>query len=193
MNAVQSALNSPRFTRVLFWLGAVVLVVGMVFFLVKVFGGNDSTVSVEDSGQRGNVQLPAAAPTGPKTQLDPQAEHVARVFIVTAVRRKDLARAWTLSHPDLRQGMSRKEWLTGSIPVVPYTHTIAQALFKIDYSYAKEAQLKVALVPKNPKADAAAFDLGLKKVGSGSKAHWLVDYWAPSGTPPNLPNPETKG
>jgi hypothetical protein len=191
MNTVQSALNSPRFTRVLFWLGAVVLVIGMVFFLVKVFGGDDATVSVDSSGQRGNLQLPAA--NGTKAKFDPQAQRVAQDFIVTAVRRKDLAKAWTLAHQDLKQGMSRKEWLTGNIPVVPYTYELSEARFKLDYSYKRETQLTVALIPKNPQADAAAFDIGLKQVGSGKDAHWLVDYWAPSGSPPNLPNPETKG
>ena len=41
-------------------------------------------------------------------------------FVVAAVERKDLARAYELSTPTLRGGLTRQEWLTGAIPVAPY-------------------------------------------------------------------------
>jgi len=39
-------------------------------------------------------------------------------FVRTAVRRQDLGASWPLVHPALKQGLSRKQWLTGAIPVV---------------------------------------------------------------------------
>jgi hypothetical protein len=41
-------------------------------------------------------------------------------FVVAGVERKDLSRAYDLSTPTLRGGLTREQWLTGSIPVAPY-------------------------------------------------------------------------
>ena len=41
-------------------------------------------------------------------------------FVRTAVRRHNLEASWPLIHPNLKQGLSKKEWLTGDIPVVPF-------------------------------------------------------------------------
>ena len=65
---------------------------------------------------------------------------MAQEFILTAVARKNLRRAYDLSGPQIRQGQSLKEWMTGNIAVVPYpVADLKIAPMKIDYAYAKEA------------------------------------------------------
>src|SRR5919199_2337973 len=110
------------------------------------------------------------------------AEATARSFIKTAVARKDLGAAYALAGPQIRQGMTRKEWMTGNIPVIPYpVDAIDYAPMKIDFSYARESQIEVALLPKKgSKARPALFILGMIKDKHG---HWLVNSWVPRISP----------
>ena len=121
----------------------------------------------------------------PKTvKLDPTARRVAGQFILTAVARKNLRKAYGLAGPQIVQGQSLKEWLTGNIAVVPYpVSDIKFAPFKIDYSYPKHALLEIALLPTD-KAQARGvkpqlFYVDLKKL----KGKWVVDGWVPRSSP----------
>ena len=121
----------------------------------------------------------------PKTvKLDPTARRVAGEFILTAVARKNLRKAYDLVGPQIKQGQSLKEWLTGNIAVVPYpVGDIKFAPFKIDYSYPKHALLEIALLPTD-KATARGvkpqlFYVDLKKLNG----KWLVDGWTPRSSP----------
>ena len=121
----------------------------------------------------------------PKTvKLDPVARRVAGEFILTAVARKNLRKAYDLAGPQIKQGQSLKEWLTGNIAVVPYpVGDIKFAPFKIDYSYPKHALLEIALLPTD-KATARGvkpqlFYVDLKKLNG----KWLVDGWTPRSSP----------
>ena len=116
-----------------------------------------------------------------KAPLPQEARRVAVRFIQTAVARKNLEEAWTLVGPNLRGGLSRKEWLTGNNPVVPYPIAeLEVAPYKVDEAYETSALLEVALLPrKGSGVRAQVFFLGLEKVGSGSEARWVVDNWVP--------------
>jgi hypothetical protein len=122
----------------------------------------------------------------PKTvTLSPEVKALARDFIRTAVARKDLRHAYTLVGPEITQGQTLKQWLTGNISVVPYpADAIDVAPFRIDYSYPREALLEVMLLPKaKAKIRATDFYLGMKKVGTGANAHWIVTSWVPHVSP----------
>jgi hypothetical protein len=184
---------SERTTRLLFWAGLAVLVGGTIFFVVKVFGGDGETTPQAASnpppppltvpGQK-NVDRPRQ--TLQRTGISRDARLVAGKFILTAVARKHLAESWKYIHPEMKAGYTLKQWKTGNIPVVPYpVDGLEQARFRIDYRQGNTIQLKVALIPKKGvDIDAAIFDLGLRRVGKGDQAHWLVDYWAPFYEPP---------
>ena len=107
--------------------------------------------------------------------LDPSARQVAGRFILTAVAREHLAESYELTHPELRQGMSLKEWETGNIPVQYYpADAIDTATFKIDESHADKALLEGgARAQGRRRGETADLFIGLKKV----KGKWLVDYW----------------
>ena len=84
--------------------------------------------------------------------------------------------------------MTRREWLTGNIPVVYYpAKAIETTTFKVDESYPDEAILEVALLPKKTvKVEPQIFYIGLKRLG-GKDGPWRVNYWVPRGKP-ELPN-----
>ncbi len=113
--------------------------------------------------------------------LPKEARQVAVRFIQTAVARENLEEAWTLVGPNLRGGLTRREWLTGNNPVVPYPiDKLEVAPYKVDESYETSALIEVALLPrKGAGVRAQVFFLGLVKVGSGSRTRWVVDNWVP--------------
>ena len=119
-----------------------------------------------------------------KAPLPQEARRVAVRFIQTAVARENLEEAWTLVGPNLRGGLTRREWVTGDNPVVPYPiDKLEVAPYKIDESFETSALLEVALLPrKGSGVRAQVFFLGLTKVGSGPGARWVVDNWVPRGS-----------
>jgi hypothetical protein len=123
------------------------------------------------------------APPTPKTvKLAPAETAVARKFIQTAVARKNLAASYAIVGPGLREGMTRRQWLTGDIPVVPYVVTDAtSARMAVDQSYSTSAKLEVYI--KTPGQRGHIFFLDLLK----RNGHWLVNSWVPRGSPP-IPN-----
>jgi hypothetical protein len=113
---------------------------------------------------------------------------VAGKFILTAVQRKDLGQAWTLAGPGIRQDLTRKEWLTGNIPVVPFLKPIKLTSLKVDLSSKNYALIELLLVPRQGRAE--IYDMELIKVGKGDNAHWVVNSWVPRARPtiPNNPS-----
>jgi hypothetical protein len=98
------------------------------------------------------------------------------------VTRENLAKGWTLIHPDIKAecACTRKQWLNGEIPIQPYPgEALDDASFAIDESYEDEAVLQVALLPKEGSdVESQIFYIGLKKT-PGTDGKWLVNYWAP--------------
>lgn len=178
-----SFLDSRRNRRLLFLAGLAVLVVGAAVFTVRVFGNTAETLDAPKSNQ------PAQLLTERKqVPLDKDARRVAGEFILTAVPRKRLAESYELTHPELRQGLSKKEWETGNIPVTYYpADQLDTATFKVDESYPDEAMLEVALLPKAKSIKPQIFYIGLKKTGTGEAGKWQVYYWVPRATPA-IPN-----
>jgi hypothetical protein len=121
----------------------------------------------------------------PTVKLTPGATRVARKFIETAVARKHLPQAYKLVTEEIRQGQSLKSWNTGNIAVIPYpVDAVQYAPMKIDFSYPKEAQIEVALLPKKGstvRPQLFIMDL-VKRDGK-----WLVNSWVPRSSPP-VPN-----
>jgi hypothetical protein len=114
-------------------------------------------------------------------KLAPGAQTVARRFIQTAVARKNLPEAYGLVTQAVKQGQSLKSWNTGNIAVVPYpVDDIKYAPMKIDFSYANEAQIQVALLPKaGAKIKSQLFIMALVR----RNGKWLVNSWVPKSSP----------
>jgi hypothetical protein len=177
-----NAVDTPRrrnLRRLAPWVASLVLVAGIIVAIVQ-FAPNRNAPPEQIS------KAPANAPVKQKTvKLSKAATGVARQFVRTAVARADLAAAWKLAGPNVRGGLTYKEWMTGNIPVVPYPiKSLATARFKIDYSYRDEALLEVAMLPKpGSKIKGQIFAVDLKRVaGPGGTRHWVVDSWVPKSS-----------
>jgi hypothetical protein len=168
---------SARTQRQISLASVLVLTAGVIAFTVAYYGDTGTSQETPLSDERAQVFTPRK-----QIPLDKEARRVAGRFILTAVAREDLAESYELAHPELRQGLTKREWLTGNIPVVYYpAKAIETATFKVDESYADEAILQVALLPKaSSKLQPQVFYIGLKK----NEGRWLVHYWVPRGAPP---------
>ena len=174
----------PRFrwlNKVLVLGGPIVLALGVAVFVFTIF-----------REPLPSTPPPKWTPPAPKqpaaVKLDPAARRVAGRFILTAVARKDVGASWSLVHPSMRAGYSKREWANGEIPIQPYPiERLDEARFHVVESFKNSLLIEVALIPeKGAEKDVrpAVFRLGLKAVGTGAKRHWLVDYWMPHWTPP---------
>jgi hypothetical protein len=183
MSTLASSLQSPRVQRRIFALAAVVLVAGIVTFVVMRLQHADAERNAGAvPAQTGPVKDVSKVPKTVK--LAPGAKKVAKLFVETAVARKNLAKAYPIAGPAIKQGQSLKSWLTGDIAVVPYpVHDLDIAPMKVVYSYANEAAIQVALLPKGKsKVKSQLFDMTLIRIGKPK--HWVVNMWAPAGQPP---------
>jgi hypothetical protein len=108
---------------------------------------------------------------------------VAALFIDTAVLRRRVDDSWEITTPRLRQGLTRKEWDTGNIPVTPFqAEAVAEIKYDLDWSGEDLVYLNIAIVPKpESNVDGQAFDIGLQRRGEPADHKWLVDYWVPTG------------
>jgi len=174
------------------WAAGTVLVAGVVAVLISVFGLWNTAKPLPPAGPSGPIQRPVKEKT---VTLSREARRVAGRFVLTAVARKNLAEAYDLVGPQLKAGLTRAQWQTGNIPVVPYPVHLAQvAPMKVDYSYEDHALVEVALIPKQGtkvdgvKLKAQLFYLELRAFGKGENRHWRVIDWVPRGAP-SIPLP----
>lgn len=177
-------LSSPRAQRRAFAIAIAIFVVGAAAFVFAFFRNTGHALPDVASDE------PAKVATKQKTvPLDPASLKVARQFILSAVSRKDVDAAFDIVGPDLRGTLTRQQWDTGTIPVIYFpARDVPLNAFRVSYSYPDEALLRVSLIPANGKTSenmkGFTFFIGVKKVGTGSAAHWVVNYWAPDYHPP---------
>ena len=178
MSTFASRLSSPRFVKRLSWVAGFVLFAGVVAFSIAYFGDSAKKTDV-----RAATNEPAPIKAEPTVPLDPKARQVAGQFVVTAVTRQNVAKAWTLAHPDLRSAVTRKEWMAGTLPVPFYASSaIDAASFKIDASHPRDAVLDLLILPKKGSGyRPQAFFVSLKAVGNGKAKRWLVVSFVPHG------------
>ena len=187
MSALTSTLQSPRFRRTLPWISGLVLVAGVIAFSIAYFGNTGKKFQIEPTGNR-----PAqVVKTLPNVPVDPKARRVAGEFLVNAMTRKNLAKAWTLADPSYRSSVTRKEWMAGTLPGVTYfpPKYLLGATFKVEESHPREIYLVVLVIAK-PKAPVRSedFSIGLKAHGTGKNKRWLVFYFAPRSGGGIVPN-----
>jgi hypothetical protein len=194
MNAVQTALSSPRFNRYLLWFGVVVLAAGAMALVFAFVGGSDKTSSNPDKGF--HPVLPAkSAPLKNEqgvtvktySQLDDQTRSAISTFIGTIVARQHVEDSWSIVSPSMRAGYTFKQWKQATaLPVIPYPGVDTKHIqYYLDYATNKEILLEVGLAGKpGVTTRPVTFQLGLVPAGKGSNARWLVNYWMPRWTPP---------
>lgn len=179
--------GARRLVRLAPWISGLVLVAGIVAFLIVFFGNTADTTLTSSPARPGKPQVV----TKEKQVPVPRAAKIAAGrFILTAVQRKHLDQAWKLSGPQIRQGLTHKQWMTGNIPVVPWIGTIGVTPISVDYSFPREVALTIVITPKKGTGGHPdTFKMVLNKVGAGSHARWLVQEWVPYEPPPIPANP----
>src|SRR5215470_18364529 len=117
MNSIQTALNSPRFNRMLLWFGVVVLAAGALALVVVLVGGSDNSPQNPSANFHPTLpakQTPLTNATGVRVrtyeQLDPQVHSTIQKFIGTIVARKNIPSSWSIVSPGLKQGYTEKQW-----------------------------------------------------------------------------------
>ena len=184
---LSSLFNSPRKQRRLFVFSAVVLVAGIIAILVTVLRGTGNAYPDKFTSQPAVTYHPDK-----KAPVSPGQISLMRKFITTAVARRDLTSAYRIVGPDLRGGLSLKQWQSGTIPVLSYHATNAATVeFKTDYSYRKQALFEVNLhaAPGTETRPSLLFFIGLKREGNKANGRWLVNYFEPNWRPPVPMNP----
>jgi len=174
-NAGVWILRSYRWRRRLIFLAILAVIPPLIFV----------GIHYSSPGNPGNANGPEVPDyTQPKKAPFTRAKQravrrVLAAFIRTAVARQDVARSWELAAPSLKEGVSRKEWNRGELPVVPYP-ALNRGLGQwdlVEYSYRDTVGLEVFLHPK-PGSGYAALTADVELV-KGRRGNWLVDYWMP--------------
>src|SRR5262245_16841638 len=97
-------------------------------------------------------------------------------FISGAVSKHDLAGTWQLAGPDLRQGITREDWLKGEIPIVPFAASKrGQGRWSlVNYSYPNLVGLELLMFPEQRSGQLATVET---EVVRGRDGRWRVNYW----------------
>jgi hypothetical protein len=165
------------------WLIAVGAVAAVIVGTILIWGTNTGdSLSTPLSNKPADDR--SAVPKSVK--IDPHARQAAKRFIETAVARKHLKEAYALAGPAIRQGQTLKEWMTGNIAVVPYdVASLDYAPMKIDFSYPKEVQVQIALLPTDKaQKRGVTSQLFILSLIKDKRGKWLVNSWVPRSSPP---------
>jgi hypothetical protein len=112
-------------------------------------------------------------------------------FVTHAVARRGVGEAYDLTAPSLRGGLTRAQWRSGAIPVVPFP--VDEARWKLEFSDEDGIGLQVLLFPPARSGlKPELFNMELAPRGTGAKQRFLVTSWSPSGlaggAPPAQPS-----
>lgn len=113
-------------------------------------------------------------------------------FVSTAVVRRNLDEAWRLASPAMREGVSRRDWRRGDLPVLPYpAKAIRHVDWRITYAEGRTIGVDVMLLPKAGSGERTIV-YAVELTGQEARANrrWLVDSWIPAAT---LGGPATAG
>jgi len=174
-----------KITKALPYVAALVFVAGGIAFLIAYYGNTahekpvtkQTGPGIDNSGVPKNVPVPKGA------------KITAGQFILTTMTRANLAKSWTLVHPEMKKDFTRKEWLSGNIPVDFFPKSaLAGVTYNVQWSHPNDVLLNVYVFGKGKNASLSqSFFVELKPVGQGAKKRWLVAYEAPSSGARNVP------
>jgi hypothetical protein len=178
-----SVLASPRRQRRFLIFSGAVLVVGVIVFVSMVLlRGTSNAFTDTFSNKPASLAKPQKTVPVTKQQIA-----LMRTFIKTAVARKRLGYAYTIVDPDLKGTMSKRQWMTGNIPVIQYeAENVDTVTFFAIYHYQTQALFDVDLIPvgHTQQRPELLFFIGMKRAGGTKNGRWLIDYWQPRWRPP---------
>lgn len=176
-------LDSPRKQRRFFIASGLIFAIGVVAF-VSTFLLKGTSNAFPDTISNQPATLAKHEKTVPVTK---DQISLMRTFIKTAAARRNLAYAYTIVDRDIRGDLTRKQWMTGNIPVVQYlAENVDTAEFQPVYHYQTEALFNVDLIPvgHTQTRPELQFFIGMKRAGGTKTGRWLINYWQPHWRPP---------
>ena len=182
--ASQSASSTQRRRqvrlRILVGASALLFAIGVIAFIQSRTSTGPSPTKASPAELKN--QSATKVTTKPGGKLTAAEQHVASRFITTALGRNHLAEAWTLATPELRGGVTRKQWLAGEMPIPPYPVRGLQASgYQVEASAPNKVLVQVFLVPKAGTGyRPLRWDMTLVKSAGTWKVSYLVPY-APQG------------
>ncbi len=178
-------IRSRRRRRRVVMLGVFTLVAGSVAGIIVIVGNTGKRLPEHVTKGPAQVYREPARHRLTKSERN-EVRRVTLVFIGSAVARKHLDDSYDLVAPDLREGLTKAEWRTGNIPVVPYP---AQAIIRwtLEYSFENDVAYEVVLAGKPgtlPKGK--TFFIELRRFPR-VRPDWLVESWTPTGISNDTP------
>jgi hypothetical protein len=159
---------------------------GVAAAVILLPGGEHTDTSAQAGGSAAGVD--AAAPPPRRVKEPPNRRPTAAeqhaiistisLFISTAVARHHPERSFEIVDASMRERMTKKQWSTGSIPVIPFPATSVD-LVQFDLFQGDRALIEVLLEPtKRSGLVRKTFQIELHR----SPLHkWLVSSWVPEG------------
>jgi hypothetical protein len=197
MNTFQSTISSPRNQRILFWIGLLALVAGVIVLIVKFAGGSDTATKVQpDKGFK--PQLPQkttsltanGAPVTSYDQLPSEVKQAILGFVDGGVLHNNYGASWKYTAPNITHGMSQKQWASiDARSVIPMPgYTLKGVTYKLEEATTKEILLTMKLTASKPSIGRPTpMRIGLSPYGTGTHKRWLVNYWMPATSNVALP------
>jgi hypothetical protein len=170
-------LESPRRRRRLARVGLLLVALGAAVGIVV---WNPGAIDPAKDGPLTPGPEPEAAPEKAVRITPAIRREIGRTvdrFVATAVVRRNLDAAWELASPVMREGVTRREWQRGDLPVLPYPQrAIADVGWEVGYSFDRTVGIDVMVVPKQGSGESVLV-YGAELTRSGKR--WLVDSWIP--------------
>jgi hypothetical protein len=166
--------------------------VALIIFAV-VAGGISAAVVLLPRGEkpdRGPTSLPPRADQTPSHRISrpthfsaadqKQLKSTIALFISASVARHHPERSWSVVAPVLRQGLTKQQWSTGNIPVVPYP-AVGVDLLRLESLRDQKALVEVFLEPaRGSHLVRKTFHIELRR-RPGTPHQWMVSSWVPEG------------
>ena len=121
----------------------------------------------------------APAPLEVTPAIRSQLHRMAQLFVESSVGRHHPERSWQFVDVSLRQGLTRADWKTGNIPVVPYP-VERVAFWRIDEANVDHVLMEFVLTPK-PHTGLLSKTFLMEARPSAGRDRWLVTSWTPYG------------
>jgi hypothetical protein len=167
--------ESPRKRRRLFRLGAVAvacIAVGIVFVLLPNTNGLVKSHFSNQPVQRVVVERQVPVTRARRSEVNSLFD----AFVPSAVERHDPRTAYALVTPAFRAGVTRREWLSGQMPVYPYdARGTSFHGWTVDDSFRNSMSVELDLQPEKRADGPIAVNVDLKRV----KGRWLIDSFYP--------------
>lgn len=162
--------------------------------VVAVVAGGIATATVllprGEKVDRGTSGPPTPAPAS-TASLKPHPTHLTAadraqlkstiaLFISSSVARRHPERSWPIIGPSLREGLTKKQWSTGNIPVVPFP-VAGLDLLRLEQVADEKALVEVMLAPtRQSHLPHKTFQIELRLQPRGPH-RWTISSWVPEG------------